>query len=66
MAGMMESINPKLKNKTIRCVDCGMDFVFTDGEQRYFASKKLSVPKRCPGCRRKRRNSIVPENGGGL
>ncbi len=55
-----------LKDKRLKCVDCEESFIFSSGEQLYFASKKLSVPKRCPGCRRKRRNSIVPENGGGV
>ncbi len=63
MAGIMDSINPKLKNKTLRCVDCGMDFIFTVGEQRYFLSKGLSVPKRCPQCRQRRRDTLVREGG---
>ena len=58
---MLQSINPKLKNKNLRCVDCRMDFVFTVGEQRYFFSKGLSIPKRCPNCRQKRRETLVPE-----
>ncbi len=64
MEGMKET--SKLDDRLLHCLDCGADFTFTVGEQLYFASKKLSVPKRCPGCRRKRRNSIVPENGGEL
>jgi NAD-dependent SIR2 family protein deacetylase len=63
MAGMMESINLNLKNKTIRCVDCGADFTFSVGEQRYFLSKGLSVPKRCPQCRLKRKLTLVREGG---
>ena len=60
---MLQSINPKLKNKNLRCVDCRMDFVFTDGEQRYFLSKGLSTPKRCPQCRQRRRDTLVREGG---
>ena len=63
MEGMMEPINPKLKNKTLRCVDCGMDFMFTVGEQVYFRSKGLSTPKRCPQCRLKRKLTLVREGG---
>ena len=63
MEGMMEFINPKLKSKTLRCVDCGMDFIFTVGEQRYFLSKGLSVPKRCPQCRLRRKLTLVREVG---
>jgi len=50
-----------LKNKRIACVDCGSNFVFSPGEQRYFMSKGLSEPKRCPGCRLKRKLTLVRE-----
>lgn len=58
---MMDTI--KLKDKLLRCIDCGADFTFTVGEQRYFFSKGLSVPKRCPQCRLKRRLTLVKEGG---
>jgi hypothetical protein len=51
----------KLIDCTLGCVDCGRAFVFTAGEQLYFQSKKLSIPKRCPPCRLKRKQSLVPE-----
>jgi len=50
-----------LKDKRIPCLDCGVSFVFTIGEQRYFLSKGLSEPKRCPRCRLKRKASLVRE-----
>ena len=50
-----------LKNKHLPCLDCGVPFVFTRGEQRYFLSKGLSEPKRCPKCRLKRKASLVRE-----
>jgi CxxC-x17-CxxC domain-containing protein len=41
------------EDKTIKCVDCGNDFVFTAGEQEWYAEKGLTnEPKRCPDCRR--------------
>lgn len=47
---------------TIRCRDCGQDFVFTVGEQEFYASRGLTnQPSRCPECRQQRKNS----NGGG-
>ncbi len=46
---------------TLRCVECGNEFIFTGGEQLYFLSKQLSIPKRCPSCRLKRKRSLVPE-----
>lgn len=55
----------KLQDKLLRCLDCGADFTFTIGEQRFFLSKKLTTPKCCPACRQKRKVSQVPNNGGG-
>ena len=45
----------------LTCCDCDTDFVFTAGEQVYFASKKLSMPKRCKACRERRQASLVPD-----
>jgi len=52
-----------LKDKPLYCLDCGIEFTFTVGEQRYFLSKGLSTPKRCPECRLKRKVSLVREGG---
>jgi CxxC-x17-CxxC domain-containing protein len=42
----------------LRCVDCGRDFVFTAGEQEFFASKGFqNKPSRCPECRAARKGS---------
>ena len=60
---MMEPTNSTLKNKNLPCVNCGEEFLFTDGEQRYFLSKGLSIPKRCPQCRQRRRETLVREGG---
>jgi hypothetical protein len=49
------------KAKTIVCCDCKQPFVFNTDEQRYFLSKLLSEPKRCRDCRRRRRESIIPD-----
>ncbi|HWQ11859.1 MAG TPA: zinc-ribbon domain containing protein [Roseiflexaceae bacterium] len=39
-------------NKTLTCRDCGMDFVFTAGEQEFYAQKGFTnEPSRCPSCR---------------
>lgn len=43
-------------DKTLTCKDCGATFVFTQGEQEFYASKGLmNEPSRCPDCRRARR-----------
>lgn len=39
---------------TIRCIQCGDEFVFTAGEQRYYVERDFSSPKRCPACRKKK------------
>lgn len=44
-------------DKTLTCRDCGTTFVFTTGEQEFFASKGFTnEPSRCPECRTARRN----------
>lgn len=48
-----------LQDKIITCIDCQEEFLFSAGEQAYFLSKELSEPKRCPACRKARRESIV-------
>jgi CxxC-x17-CxxC domain-containing protein len=52
-------------DKTITCRDCGMDFVFTAGEQEFYASKGfVNEPTRCPSCRQARK-AAMNSNGGG-
>lgn len=63
MKGKPSTNNPKFENKSLLCVDCGAQFLFSTGEQRYFLSKGLSTPKRCPECRQKRRDTLVREGG---
>ena len=57
----MNKIQTKPEDTIIICIDCGDRFTFSNGERRYFDSKQLSIPKRCPGCRVKRKTSLVPE-----
>jgi CxxC-x17-CxxC domain-containing protein len=43
-------------DKTLRCRDCGTEFVFTAGEQAFFVEKGLMHdPQRCSVCRASRR-----------
>lgn len=44
--------------KRIVCVECGKEFLFTEGEQRFYAEKGFDEPKRCKDCRDK---SILKE-----
>ncbi|MEI7771897.1 MAG: zinc-ribbon domain containing protein [Chloroflexales bacterium] len=51
-------------DKTLTCRDCGMDFVFTAGEQEFYASKGfVNEPTRCPSCRQNRKSQM--SSGGG-
>ncbi|MBO7393708.1 MAG: zinc-ribbon domain-containing protein [Abditibacteriota bacterium] len=40
-----------MEDKIIKCKDCGQDFVFTVGEQEFFADKGFGEPVRCKSCR---------------
>ena len=40
------------QDRTLTCRDCGEAFIFSSGEQTFFASKGLqNDPQRCPSCR---------------
>lgn len=42
-----------MEEKTLKCRDCGVDFVFTVGEQEFYKEKGFeNDPVRCPDCRR--------------
>ena len=44
------------QDETLTCEECGKEFVFTAGEQEFYAEKGLvNKPKRCPECRKARR-----------
>ena len=45
-----------MEDKTIKCRDCGEEFVFTVGEQEFYKEKGFdNEPTRCPACRRARK-----------
>ena len=45
-------------DKTLKCRECGSDFVFTAGEQEFYQQKGLiNQPSRCPSCRATRRTN---------
>ena len=44
------------QDETLICEDCSAEFVFTAGEQEFYAEKGLvNKPKRCQNCRAARR-----------
>ncbi len=54
-----------ISDKDITCRDCGSTFVFTVGEQEFFAEKGFTnEPSRCPACRSARRDQGRGGHGG--
>ena len=67
---MSVQIRPKVKkylssevknmyeDKTLVCKDCGAEFVFTAGEQEFYASRGFqNEPQRCKPCRDAKKNA---------
>ena len=45
-----------MTDKTLNCKDCGVEFIFSEGEQAFYAEKGFTnEPLRCPDCRRARK-----------
>ena len=45
----------EFQDKSLTCVDCGTEFIWTAGEQLFFADKQFkNEPKRCKACKGKR------------
>jgi len=60
-----------LSDQTLYCRDCNSEFIFTVGEQEFYASRGLTnTPSRCPECRaaqkqtRGQRDSFGGSSGG--
>ena len=46
------------QDKTLTCKDCGAEFVFTAGEQEFYAEKGFQhAPQRCKACRDAKKNA---------
>lgn len=53
-------------DKTLTCRDCGTQFVFTAGEQEFYAQKGFTnEPARCPSCRQSRKQQGGGRSSGG-
>lgn len=54
------------QDRTLTCRDCGQSFIFSSGEQEYYASRGLTNdPGRCPDCRAARKRDGGGSYGGG-
>ena len=54
-----------MSDKTLTCVECNLEFTFSDDDQRFHAEKGYTDPKRCPSCRSARRSGGGGYGGGG-
>ena len=49
------------QDEKLICKDCGAEFVFTAGEQEFYAEKGFqNKPQRCKACRDARKNTAKP------
>jgi CxxC-x17-CxxC domain-containing protein len=47
------------EDRSLACKDCGQDFVFTAGEQEFYATKGFqNEPSRCKSCRDSRKSQF--------
>lgn len=54
------------QDKNLQCRDCGNEFVFTAGEQEFYAGRGLTnEPGRCPDCRAAAKGSRGGGRSGG-
>ena len=50
------------EDKTLVCKDCGEEFIFSAGEQEFYAEKGfVNEPQRCKKCRDARKNAARGE-----
>ena len=49
------------EDKTLKCKECGAEFIFSAGEQEFYAEKGFqNEPQRCKECRNARKNAAKP------
>jgi CxxC-x17-CxxC domain-containing protein len=52
------------QDRFLKCADCGTEFVFTAGEQAFYADKGFrNEPKRCKSCKSKRAENMGQGSG---
>ena len=56
----------EFQDRSITCIDCHQDFVFTAGEQEFYDRKGFKeMPKRCKPCREARKSRREGGGSGG-
>ncbi len=57
----VESAPVEYQDETLVCVECGNEFIFSAGEQAFYAEKGYTnKPKRCKACRDAKKNANKP------
>jgi len=52
------------EDKALICADCGREFIWTAGEQEFYAERGFqNEPTRCPECRKARKQQRNSGNG---
>ena len=52
------SVQGTMVDKQLKCMDCGATFVWTTGEQEFYAEQRFShEPKRCKECRQAKKRA---------
>jgi CxxC-x17-CxxC domain-containing protein len=55
-----EAEPPEHPDRTIKCVDCNENFIWTSGEQAFFHDKGLkNEPKRCKPCKQAKNERLA-------
>ena len=58
--GELSHAEVEFQDRSIKCVDCGDDFVWTAGEQVFFHDKGLkNEPKRCKPCKQAKNERLA-------
>jgi CxxC-x17-CxxC domain-containing protein len=51
---------PEFSDRSITCIDCNQDFIWTVGEQVFFRDKQLqNPPKRCKDCKQAKNERLA-------
>ena len=58
---MREEATADLTDKQLTCKICGYSFAFAGGEQAFYKDRGLAEPRRCPACRRVKREEMRSE-----
>jgi hypothetical protein len=54
-----------VSEQRLTCADCGREFAFGAGEQRFFREKGFDSPKRCKECRQAKKEQRGGDDRGG-